>query len=48
MKFLRFDRGGECTSNEFEIFLMIEESKDRHLLLGPLHKMELMKGVIGL
>ena len=48
LKCLRSNRGGEFTSNEFEIFLMTEESKDKHLLLEPLHKMEFLKGGIDL
>ena len=44
LKCLRFEKGGEFKSNDFEMFLMTEESKDKHLLLEPLHKMELLKG----
>ena len=41
MKFLRSNKGGKMS---FRYFIMIEQSKDRHLLLGPLHKMESLKG----
>ena len=48
LKCLRSDRGGEFTSNEFEIEVMTEESKDRYLHLEHLHKIELLKEEIDL
>ena len=48
LKCLRYDRVGEFTSNECEMFCNDRGSKDKHLLLGPLHKMELLKGGIDL
>ena len=43
LKCLRSDRGGEFTSNEFEIFSNEKESRERHQHLELLHKMELLR-----
>ena len=48
LKFLRSNKGREFISNEFEMFVMIEVSKYRHLHLEPLYKMELAREEIGL
>ena len=48
MKCLRSKKGVEFISNEFKMFCNDRGIKDRHLHLGPLHKMELLKEGTGL
>ena len=47
MKCLRLDRGGNSHQKSLKYFLMIKESKDKLLHLGPLHIMEFLKEEIG-
>ena len=47
LKYLRLNRGGEFTSNEFEMFYNERGIKRQTYALGPLHKMEQLKEEIG-